>query len=320
MPQRGAGVAVGLSVLLMFAGGCGTKPAAQRVRPSQVTGPLAVLSPNGGEHWAPAAVVVIRWTPSMAAGDRVHLDLLRGGTVLRRIETDAVNDGNHPWSVPADFTEGDDYTVRVSAGADMQDVSDAPFTIGAPTIARYAALTPGRTWTYETKDGGTLTATVRTDTVEIDGVATTVVEEDTGRREFYQLSDDGFFLHRLDLPENNQTITFRPPVHLAARTLTLGARARSAGVAETVTGEAPPEPVAYSALAEIERFPTIPGPDGRVATVKIGGLLLLGDARIPFNLWLAPGLGQVKHTGDRSFKLLHTSAPAPPDSTNPPPA
>ncbi len=307
-----------LSMALVLSWGCAPQPSAgdrAQDQPALVDEPLAVLSPNGGETWPPGGSVVVTWTPSAAAGARVDLHLLRSGTVMRAIATGTTNDGMHTWSVPTTVDDADDYALRVSGAAATRDESDGPFTIAPPSAANYFALVAGRTLTYRTEEGETVTARVLPDPVEVAGVRTRVVAEDTGRRQYYSVDDRGVHLHRVIIPETGQTLTFHPPLHLTGPTLVRGAGVRSAGTMVTETAEAPAQTTPYAAVARIEGFPAIRVPAGRLATAKLGGLLILdGQTRILFDIWFAPGLGEVHHTGDRTLTLVAvTDAPPTPN-------
>lgn len=268
---------------------------------------MHVLRPNGGETWPPGGTADIAWE---GGGEAVDLQLLKGRTVVRTISTRATNDGAHGWLIPTGLTPGDDYGVRVSTPGGTVDDSDAPFSVGALSIADCFPVTPHRAWTYQDANGASVHLAVLADVRELEGVPVTVLADETGRQEWYSLDEAGLYLHRIVLAgDEPATLTFRPPLHIAPAQLEPGAEVRGTGIVETVTGEGAPESEPYQCVVEVESLPVITVPAGRFSTAKLSGILLLGpEQRVLFTLWLAPGVGRVQHTGDRSLKLIEERA------------
>jgi hypothetical protein len=88
---------------------------------------LKVTSPNGGEQWKTGSSYNITWTYEQVSGDIV-IDLYRGSSFDLNIGTAAVETGNFNWTIPVDFTLGNDYKILLHKDT-AEDYSDAEFTI-----------------------------------------------------------------------------------------------------------------------------------------------------------------------------------------------
>ncbi|NJD53817.1 MAG: hypothetical protein FIB07_13230 [Candidatus Methanoperedens sp.] len=110
-----------------------------------------VVSPNGGENWIRGSTQIIKWNSTESPGTYVKIELLKGGVLNRVIIASTINDGSHPWIIPATQTPGDDYKVRITSTANVSntDTSDANFTIPVPSIT---VVTPNgaENWTRGT--------------------------------------------------------------------------------------------------------------------------------------------------------------------------
>ncbi len=90
---------------------------------------LAVLTPNGGEHWVLGTTHTIAWSVfECDPPDTVDIHLLRGSSVHSQLADNAPNKGMFVWSVPEGLPTGADYRIRVDDGTGTDD-SDADFTI-----------------------------------------------------------------------------------------------------------------------------------------------------------------------------------------------
>jgi FG-GAP-like repeat/Kre9/KNH-like N-terminal Ig-like domain/Secretion system C-terminal sorting domain len=104
-------------------------------------GQLAVMSPNGGEVWRINTPQEIEWLSG--PDDDVVLELLDGPNVERVIYDGAVNDESVSFTVPDDVEPGDDYRIRITlVSGDVQDISDAPFTISGPPTLTMTTFEP----------------------------------------------------------------------------------------------------------------------------------------------------------------------------------
>ena len=98
-------------------------------------GTLKLVKPNGGETWAPGSERLILWTADGITGN-VKLILYRNGSRLGRIAAGlSAGAGSYAWTTGnyegGTAPEGNGYTIRVQTVDDsLNDVSDAPFTIG----------------------------------------------------------------------------------------------------------------------------------------------------------------------------------------------
>ena len=97
---------------------------------------LTLVSPNGGENWTRGAINIINWTSTENPKGYVKIELLRPGKQNQLIISATLNDGSHPWLIPALQTPGTDYKVKITStiNASNNDISDNNFTIPDPTI------------------------------------------------------------------------------------------------------------------------------------------------------------------------------------------
>ncbi|UCC31509.1 MAG: S8 family serine peptidase, partial [Phycisphaerales bacterium] len=93
---------------------------------------LAVLTPNGGEHWVLGTTHGFAWSVfECNPPDTVDIYLLKGSDIHSQLASNAPNTGVFVWSIPEDLPEGTDYRIRVDNGT-VVDESDADFTIWSP--------------------------------------------------------------------------------------------------------------------------------------------------------------------------------------------
>ena len=106
-------------------------------------------APNGGEVWARGTQETVIWEPLGVTGN-VKIELCRDGTPCALVSDDTANDGAFAWTVPANLTLGDNYTIRVTSLADTQvrDDSDAPFAVSTlnPPVLTVVAPNGGEIW------------------------------------------------------------------------------------------------------------------------------------------------------------------------------
>jgi len=100
---------------------------------------LTVTAPNGGEIFAVGSTRTIRWTHTIPAGGGVNLDVSRDGGVtwtpiaLNVGNTNATT-GSFNWVVSGPATATARIRVRWTADAAANDISNANFTIAAPSL------------------------------------------------------------------------------------------------------------------------------------------------------------------------------------------
>ncbi|MCL6639662.1 MAG: GPI anchored serine-threonine rich family protein, partial [Firmicutes bacterium] len=100
---------------------------------------ITLLSPNGGEVWAPGSTQTIQWryTGELAGEKNVYIAYIRpGSTVWHWIKVAPLGQngtGSFTWQIPANFTPGN-YKIAVRGNSSnfghWQDTSDGFFSIG----------------------------------------------------------------------------------------------------------------------------------------------------------------------------------------------
>ncbi len=234
--------------------------------------------------------------------------LLRADLEVARTGTDF--NGNFSFSVGA----GSNYSLALTSNSDNVFVSPRgvngandsdidpgtkrtqPFTIGAAHPIRrdigvvvepqrvvfraldYFPLPPGAEWVYRSNLGGTKRFVVTGAMLNVNGVNTTVISEDTGEEEYY--TNDGFGLRvhgllisDLDLssgtqgvgPSNNNTgasATFSPPLLLLPALFGNGTRSNSSGAVTLSDGSTTIQGtyVSSATVSGVATTPTIYGP------------------------------------------------------------
>ncbi|HYN44927.1 MAG TPA: Ser-Thr-rich GPI-anchored membrane family protein [Candidatus Limnocylindrales bacterium] len=112
---------------------------------------FTVVSPNSSDSWIRGTTKTIRWNSTESPGSYVKIELLKAGVSNRLIIASTLNDGSHPWLIPAAQIPGTDYKVRVTStvNVSINDTSDNPFTIPAPS---FTVLSPNgsQNWTLGT--------------------------------------------------------------------------------------------------------------------------------------------------------------------------
>ena len=110
-----------------------------------------VISPNGSESWVRGTTQTIRWNSSESPGTYVKIELLKPGKPNQLIVSATLNDGSHPWLIPAAQIPGTDYRVKVTStiNASNYDISDSSFTIPVPS-SKIVFPNGGENWTRGT--------------------------------------------------------------------------------------------------------------------------------------------------------------------------
>ena len=125
---------------------------------------ITVSTPNGGENWRRGTTQTIKWNSSGSPGTYVKIELLKPGVSNRVIIASTLNDGSHPWLIPATQAPGTDYKVRITSttNAAYNDTSDNSFTIPVPS---FTVVSPNgsENWTRGT------TKTIRWNSTESPG-------------------------------------------------------------------------------------------------------------------------------------------------------
>lgn len=115
-------------------------------------GTITLTSPNGGETWVESTTDTIKWT-SNGFGDNVKIELNRtyptGSWVT--LVSSAPNTGSYPRNVPTGATSTARIRISRVTRSDINDISDANFTISAGTIT-VTEPNGGETWIEGTTD------------------------------------------------------------------------------------------------------------------------------------------------------------------------
>ncbi|HYN44475.1 MAG TPA: NosD domain-containing protein, partial [Candidatus Limnocylindrales bacterium] len=75
---------------------------------------FSVVSPNGSENWTRGTTQTIRWNSTESPGTYVKIELLKPGVANKVLIASTLNDGSHPWLIPATQTPGADYKVKIT--------------------------------------------------------------------------------------------------------------------------------------------------------------------------------------------------------------
>jgi len=124
------------------------EPSASDVSDATFTIPtptITVLSPNGGELWAPGSLQTISWTSAnLTSNVRLEYSLNSGASWLS-ITASTANDGAQNWSLPNVTASGALVRVSSATGVAVSDISDGAFTIGAASF-KLGAPNGGESW------------------------------------------------------------------------------------------------------------------------------------------------------------------------------
>ena len=94
---------------------------------------ITVISPNGAELWKIGTIQTIRWSSTGSPGAYVKIELLKSGIFNRTIVASTLNDGSHPWLIPATQILGTDYKVKITSTSNFSyyDVGNNNFSISS---------------------------------------------------------------------------------------------------------------------------------------------------------------------------------------------
>jgi hypothetical protein len=99
------------------------------------TAGIVVTSPNGGENWKRGTARIVKWTYTGNPGNKLKIELLKGGTVNRTLSNWASigssGSGSFSWRIPYTQTAGGDYRIRITSTTNdtYTDVSNNYFSI-----------------------------------------------------------------------------------------------------------------------------------------------------------------------------------------------
>ena len=98
-----------------------------------ISSPINVVIPNGGETWQRGTTQLINWTSVGSPGAYVKIELLKAGVLNRVIASSTLNDRSHPWFIPATQVPGSDYKIRITSTGNLAytDTSNNNFNISS---------------------------------------------------------------------------------------------------------------------------------------------------------------------------------------------
>jgi len=98
---------------------------------------ITVLSPNGGESYKQGDTLTVSWKKTEPSSTMVMMQLLSNDANFVMMDSGAPNTGTYSWQIPADFTPGNAYKVRITDWntRTATDVSDANFSITRAPIS-----------------------------------------------------------------------------------------------------------------------------------------------------------------------------------------
>ncbi len=93
---------------------------------------ITVVKPAAGEVWEVNSTCTIEWSSNVSGN--VKIELLKGGTVAKTLESDLDNTGSYDWKVDSDIETGDTYKIKISSVDNSTVISESEdFTIKGPT-------------------------------------------------------------------------------------------------------------------------------------------------------------------------------------------
>ncbi len=101
------------------------------IKANEPDGFITVNSPNGGNTLEPGNSYTITWNDNIS--ENVKLELYKGGSFNRTINSSTESDGSYTWTMPASITDGSDYKVKITSLSDtsVSDFSNSNFSIKA---------------------------------------------------------------------------------------------------------------------------------------------------------------------------------------------
>ncbi len=106
------------------------------------TGPITVISPNGGETYQKGTTQIIKWSSSNIS--KIYIKLRKGSDTYSMPEgmiTDIIPSitGSHQWTIPTTLPDGNDYAIRIVDGDYTGGYDDSN---GLFSIVTTATVTP----------------------------------------------------------------------------------------------------------------------------------------------------------------------------------
>jgi len=98
---------------------------------------IVITTPASGTNWQTNANQTIKWTSSDLTGN-VKIELVKGTSVLKTIETSTENDGEYIWTIPNDITNGTDYKIKITSLNNSTIFDESDFFTILVVLAPYA--------------------------------------------------------------------------------------------------------------------------------------------------------------------------------------
>ena len=171
----------------------------------------------------------------------------------------------------------------------------------------YFPLYYGTLWEYIVNGYLNDTTRILPKPVEVNGVMTTVARDKGGLKEYYTSDSNGIMLHRLYEPDVsikhigkvNLSLTFIPPLQMAADIINIGQTFESSGIIRTnslpIVGTMR---VPYSSSFSLVSTENITVPAGNFDVLKISGDITLLNETLSTTYYLAEDIGIVKEVSD----------------------
>lgn len=98
------------------------------------TAPVTVTCANGGEIWKQNTSETITWEDNFTGNAKI--EVIENGLLVETIANSVPSNGSYIWNIPADFTPGTNYKIRISSvdNPSVFDESDDVFSIEAATV------------------------------------------------------------------------------------------------------------------------------------------------------------------------------------------
>ncbi len=212
--------------------------------------------------------------------------------------------------------------------------SASPAVAQVFNMSEYFPLQSGNEWTFQKNGNATVTETdtVLNGTVLVYGVATKALQDSDGLVQYYTNDSNGVRLHRefappMDLGDGvlrSATLTFSPPLQLAAAQTSVGDTISGNGTATFFIAGLGTFPLNYAITSTIEIEEHVSVPLGNFLAVKVKRTLTVTGSILgqPFNetvidnLWTAKHVGPVKLEGEDTLELIAVSIDSDGDGIN----
>lgn len=175
----------------------------------------------------------------------------------------------------------------------------------------YFPLYYGTLWEYIVNGYLKDTTKVLPKLLKVNGVMTSVARDKDGSREYYTSDSNGILLHRLSdnvshprVGTVNLSLTFIPPLQMAAGMINIGQTFESSGIIRTnnlpIVGTLR---FPYSASFSFAAIENITVPAGNFDVLKISGDITLQNETLSGTFYLAEDIGIVKETNGDTGEL-----------------